>query len=159
MRTAAADAVVLLKNDAKVLPLDPKKVKKIAIIGPNAKEAITSGGGSARLLSAYTVSPLEGIRNAVKDAGVEVTYTLGVKGFKLPPLLDPYIKTKDGKQGALLEFWNEEPSPDFMSTKAGTLDSVNPCAWSTPTKSTSVLLIDGIVSEVIRSLFGILGLS
>lgn len=37
MRKVAAESIVLLKNDNKILPLQPDKVKKVAIVGGNAK--------------------------------------------------------------------------------------------------------------------------
>ena len=52
--------MVLLKNDG-MLPLK-KDIKKLAIIGPNAKEAQIIGGGSASLRPHYQVHPLEAIQ-------------------------------------------------------------------------------------------------
>ncbi|KAJ7180401.1 glycoside hydrolase family 3 protein [Mycena crocata] len=141
LRTAAADAIVLLKNDASVLPLS-SNVKTIAVIGPNAKIAMTSGGGSARLLSTYTVSPLEGIAAAAKEIGAEVKYAVGAASHKFLPLLDPYIQP----QGALLEFWNEKPSDDFLAPGADLTAALSTCTWSTPTPGTNCFLMDGIYS-------------
>ena len=42
-----------------VLPLDGATLKKVAVIGPLAATASTQGGGSAGVLSPYTVSPLD----------------------------------------------------------------------------------------------------
>lgn len=82
-RLTAASAVVLLKNTAKILPLSlSSSLKSIAVIGPNAKTRTVSGGGSAFLTSAYVITPLEGIQNAVKEAGdeVEISYATGCSG-------------------------------------------------------------------------------
>ena len=148
LRTAAADAAVLLKNDKNVLPLSSKgDIKKIAVIGPNAKQAMTSGGGSARLLSTYAVSPLEGISAAAKEIGAEVTYGIGATSHKFLPLLDPYIiRQEDGQPGALIEFWNESPGEDFLKTDADVSKPLKQCVWSTPTLGTNCFLMDGIVS-------------
>ncbi|KAL1659725.1 glycoside hydrolase family 3 protein [Schizophyllum commune] len=143
LRRASADATVLLKNDKGVLPLKPS-TKSIAVIGPNAKYAMTSGGGSARLLSTYTISPLEGIEGEAKKIGAEVRYKIGATSHKYLPLLDGYIKQANGEPGALVEFWNEEPSEDFTSVQANLASSVKPAVWSTPTKSTTCFLMDGI---------------
>ncbi|MGA2277146.1 MAG: glycoside hydrolase family 3 N-terminal domain-containing protein, partial [Terracidiphilus sp.] len=43
----ARESITLLKNEEHLLPLDPGKVKTIAIIGPNAYPAVTGGGGSS----------------------------------------------------------------------------------------------------------------
>jgi beta-glucosidase len=71
LRKAAASATVLLKNDSGLLPIRSKdlKGKTVAVLGPNVRVAQFSGGGSARLLPTYLVSPLEGIRTAVEEAG------------------------------------------------------------------------------------------
>ncbi len=82
MRRVAAESIVLLKNDANLLPLQPKSLKKVAIVGGNAKALVLSGGGSAALKASYFVSPYEGIVNALKAAGnVEVTYSEGARGM------------------------------------------------------------------------------
>ncbi|KAJ6628953.1 glycoside hydrolase family 3 protein [Mycena sp. CBHHK59/15] len=143
LRTAAADAIVLLKNDKKTLPLS-SNVKKIAVIGPNAKTAMTSGGGSARLLSTYTVSPLEGITAVAKEIGAEVKYCVGAASHRYLPLLDSYIRQTDGELGALIEFWNEAPSDDFISPNADLGAKLAQCVWSTPTLGTNCFLVDGI---------------
>lgn len=146
LRTAAADATVLLKNEKNILPLSTKgDLKKIAVIGPNAKQAMTSGGGSARLLSTYTVSPLEGISAAAKDIGAEITYGIGATSHKYLPLFDPYIQLADGKPGALVEFWNESPEENFLSADANLQNAVKPAVWSTTTTSSNCFLMDGIV--------------
>jgi beta-glucosidase len=150
LRTAAANAIVLLKNDKRLLPLASKNAKTIAVIGPNAKYAMTSGGGSARLLSTYTVSPLEGIIRAAKEIGADVKYTIGATSHKYLPLLDPYIQQGDGQQGALIEFWNESPVEDYVSTKPDFNAPLKTTTWSTATLGTNCFLMDGVVSNFIR---------
>ena len=79
-RELAADAarrsIVLLKNEKKILPLDRKKLKFIAVIGPNADKAHLGGYTDPR--PPRTVSILEGVRNKVGNA-VKVNYAEGVK--------------------------------------------------------------------------------
>ena len=93
MRKLASESIVLLRNEGDILPLDPQKIKKIAIIGPNAKAIIPSGGGSAALKPSYFVTACDGIVNALEHAesGTEVTYSEGTRG--LFPLL--YCKLSD----------------------------------------------------------------
>lgn len=147
LREAAASATVLLKNDHHVLPL-PTKLGKIAVLGPNAKLAMPSGGGSARLLSTYTVSPLEAITAHAKEIGAEVVYSIGAASYKCLPLLDAYISLPGGGKGALVEFWSTSPTPDFLSPKANVRDEIAACAWSTPTKASECFMNDGIVRVV-----------
>ena len=75
----AEKSVVLLKNQAGILPLS-KEVKKIAVIGQNAVLKTQSGGMGAGVKALYEVTPLEGI---VRRAGsnVEVVYAPGYKNF------------------------------------------------------------------------------
>lgn len=88
MRKFAAESIVLLKNDKRVLPLDAKVLKKVAIVGGNAKAPVLSGGGSAALKASYFVSPYDGIVKALKEVNpdVEVLYSEGARGKLLPPL-------------------------------------------------------------------------
>ena len=83
MRKVASESIVLLRNEGNILPLNPHKLKKIAIIGPNAKAIILSGGGSAVLKASYFVNPYDGIVSALEEAGrgTEVTYSEGSRGL------------------------------------------------------------------------------
>jgi beta-glucosidase len=80
MRKVAAEGIVLLKNEGDILPLKPQNLKKIAIVGGNAKAVVLSGGGSAALKASYFVSPYDGIVNVLAPHGVEVTYSEGARG-------------------------------------------------------------------------------
>ncbi|KAI0070502.1 glycoside hydrolase family 3 protein [Panus rudis PR-1116 ss-1] len=143
LREAASSTIVLLKNDKSLLPL-AAQTKTLAIIGPNAKVAMISGGGSAALRPHYTVSPLEGLAAAGKELGIDVKYSLGAFTLKYLPLVDPYIALKDGSQGALFEFWNEAPSGDFLETHPELNKELPKEAWSTPTASSYAFLADGV---------------
>ncbi len=77
----AKKAMVLLKNDNNVLPLDMSKIKSLAIIGPNATEARPEKGTYSLLggysgLPPYYVSVLEGITNKVGNK-VKINYAKG----------------------------------------------------------------------------------
>jgi beta-glucosidase len=73
-RAAAAEGTVLLENRDE-LPWDGAALRRIAVIGDNAANARTQGGGSATVLPEYTVSPLEGLRTALP--GADVSYSVG----------------------------------------------------------------------------------
>lgn len=78
-RRLAAEGIVVLKNEQDVLPIEAKKVKRVALIGPNMKDRIISGGGSAALKASYIVTPYAGIvDNAPK--GIEFDYAVGCYG-------------------------------------------------------------------------------
>jgi beta-glucosidase len=83
LRATAAASFVLARNDG-LLPLDASTLRRVAVIGPNAAEARTLGGGSATVFPPYTVSPLEGLREAL---GAAVEHALGVHATtRVPPL-------------------------------------------------------------------------
>ncbi len=86
---AARKSMVLLKNDG-VLPLDVKKLKTVAVIGPNANSIPALEGNYAGVSSRY-VTFLEGIRAACEPAGVRVLYAEGSHLFKerMQPLAGP----------------------------------------------------------------------
>ena len=79
MRKIAGESITLLKNQDATLPLHVHALKKIAIVGGNAKGLVLSGGGSAALKPSYFVSPYDGIVSALPK-GVQVTYSEGARG-------------------------------------------------------------------------------
>lgn len=92
MRRVAAESIVLLRNEGGVLPLNPQSLKKIAIVGGNAKAIVLSGGGSAALKASYYISPYDGIVNALSEnKDVEITYSEGARGKNDRQLKAPYI--------------------------------------------------------------------
>ena len=105
LRKAAANSIVLLKNDRGLLPL--KKDQTLAVIGPNAKSAMYCGGGSASLRAYYAVSPFEGISTAY---GENVQYSVGASAHKELPILAPQLVTADGRKGMIFKAYNEPPS-------------------------------------------------
>jgi beta-glucosidase len=72
---AARETITLLKNTDNLVPLNPSKIKTLAVIGPNADRELLGGySGKPRF---YT-SLLEGIRAKVGDR-VQVPYSEGCK--------------------------------------------------------------------------------
>ena len=67
---AAQESVVLLKNSANLLPLERKSLKSIAVIGPRANDVLLDWYSGT---PPYSVSPLDGIKNAAGDA-LKVNY-------------------------------------------------------------------------------------
>jgi beta-glucosidase len=108
VREAAAEGIVLLKNEQQVLPLEPQQLTKIAVIGPNAKVAHTTGGGSAQVNAHYAVTPLEGIVTKLGDH-VQVDYEQGCTNYRLLPLLDTrlvFAGTQGNEPGLAVEYFN-----------------------------------------------------
>ncbi len=150
LRKAASSAIVLLKNEQNALPI--KSAKKIAVIGSNARVAVTSGGGSAALLSSYTVTPLEGITAAAKEIGAEVEFAIGSASYQFLPaatkLCSPPDGAKAGKQDhAFLEFWLGEPPSDWLSESANVKVDKKP-DHTVPSNSLNAFFMDGLPQHI-----------
>lgn len=85
-RQVATEGMVLLKNDGGALPFS-SEIKKLAAFGNTSYEIITGGTGSGDVNEAYSVSLVEGLRNA--------GYTLN---DNLMNMYDAYLKAaKEGR--------------------------------------------------------------
>ena len=73
----ARKSIVLLKNAGSFLPLDKIKLKRIAIIGPNAQPAVVGGYGSAFVTVNHAVSLLDGMKTAA--GAVAIDYHPGLR--------------------------------------------------------------------------------
>jgi beta-glucosidase len=107
-KRVALESMVLLKNDGGLLPLDPKRLRSVAVIGPNAAVARVGGGGSAAVTPFYSVSPLDGLK-AKLEKKAKVNYAPGVLGesdFTPAPSewLRPPADSNDG-EGLLGEYF------------------------------------------------------
>jgi len=69
---AARESIVLLRNEARALPLDPARVHSLVVVGPLAAMADLGDHGSSLVVPATAVSPLDGIR--ARAGGVTVAY-------------------------------------------------------------------------------------
>jgi beta-glucosidase len=67
-REVAEKAMVLLKNDAALLPLDKARVRKIAVVGHLADADNTGDHGSSNVTPPYHTSALEGLRDYLGPA-------------------------------------------------------------------------------------------
>ena len=75
---AARESLILLKNE-NLLPLDPRRMKKVTVIGANAAFQHAGGGGSAELKALYEITPLLGIRKLL-GGNCKITYAPGYVG-------------------------------------------------------------------------------
>ncbi|MGO9085834.1 MAG: CIA30 family protein [Candidatus Sulfotelmatobacter sp.] len=128
----AQRAVVLLKNDKNLLPLDLAKLKTIAVIGPNA-DGIHLGGYSRG--PAHSVSILQGIRDRV-GSKANVIYAEGCKITDAKPdwhgwfannvhLIDPATQQDSVKAAA-----DAGRKADVAILVVGENESTNREAWA-----------------------------
>ena len=75
----ARRSIVLLKNEA-LLPIDLKRVKRIAVIGENAVTKMALGGVGAGVKTRCEITPLEGLQTLFGNS-VSITYAPGYKSF------------------------------------------------------------------------------
>jgi beta-glucosidase len=129
---AAQEAIILLKNDGSLLPLDLTRYKTIAVIGPNAAD-VHLGGYSRG--PAHGVSILQGIRDYV-GSKAKVVYsegckiTAGVQGWRAwyenkVELPDP--KSQEESLKAAVEVARQA---DVAIVVVGENESTNREAWS-----------------------------
>lgn len=79
----AKGGIVLLKSEGNILPLNISKIKKIAIIGPNA-DTYNTGGGSSRTTPFHSVSSYDGLKQAAKLGFISLAnqFLLSINGFR-----------------------------------------------------------------------------
>jgi beta-glucosidase len=125
----ARRAIVLLKNDGGLLPLDRAKVRTIAVIGPNAK-GMHLGGYSS--LPGRGVDVLEGITQKA-GPGVRVLYAEGTRITEHPAdwggdkvvLGDPVLNRKRIQEAAAVA-----RQADVIVAVIGTNESTSREAWA-----------------------------
>ena len=74
-REAADKTIVLLKNEKRLLPLDPSKIRRMALIGTHAKDTPIGGYSD---VPKHVVSILDGVREAA-NGRFAVDYSEGIR--------------------------------------------------------------------------------
>lgn len=103
IRELGAEGMVLLKNDGGILPLDPAKIKKVLVVGPNADKEHRGQGGSGGVMSPYEITPLQGIRNVLDG---KVVYSAGYSFEGAHAFPGRYLQTPEGEEGIYGEYFN-----------------------------------------------------
>lgn len=98
-REAAGKAVVLLKNEGGILPLQADKLKKVAVIGPLGGTVYRDWySGSLP----YAITPLQGIQEKLNGHGGQTTFSGGTDRVKLKAKRNGrYVQVQGGEQAAL----------------------------------------------------------
>jgi len=100
---SALESATLLKNEGGLLPLDPTKVKTVAVIGPNADPGYATGGGSGMVAPFFLTGPFKGISDYLGLHG-NVTYAQGIERLDVLAQQTGLTETPDGeKPGVLVE--------------------------------------------------------
>ncbi len=92
-RMAAAEGMVLLKNEGAALPIS--HAAKVAVLGNASYEMVTGGTGSGDVNEAYTVSLIEGLKAAgiTPDESLSTPYNTYLKEQKAkrPKMQNPFL--------------------------------------------------------------------
>ncbi|KAH7270942.1 glycoside hydrolase superfamily [Fusarium solani] len=107
-RKVANEAIVLLKNEHEVLPLNPNKRQTYGLIGPAVENPAISGGGSADLTPHYVSRPLEAIIDVVGSENVKAA--IGCQAHLFTPQLSKDISVPNSPEpGYLVSWYKEDP--------------------------------------------------
>lgn len=108
---AAASAMVVLKNDRRLLPLARPVLGRMLVIGPNAIRPSFQGGGSAEVVHEPAPNLLEAISARLDDA-VELAYEPGCRSPRQPPglhLLNVQPVHRPGAHGLTVDYYLGDP--------------------------------------------------
>ncbi len=122
-REVAEQAIVLLKNERDILPLDRARVRRLLVIGANADIRHHGGHWSAEGKSPYETTPLEGLR-ALLGKDVAIEHIPGPFADRYEPLPESVIQTVDQRdlsRGAAQKGWR---SAFFAGVEPGVGDPV-----------------------------------
>jgi beta-glucosidase len=115
---------VLLSNRLGLLPLKKANVRSLALIGPNAIEPQTQGGGSVRVLPSARVQLAESLRRALGKSTRVSLHQGCLTSATIPTPLDGTLRDPvSGKPGVRLEIRNpagevvyDAPIPNSVAT-------------------------------------------
>ncbi|MGW3814388.1 glycoside hydrolase family 3 C-terminal domain-containing protein [Streptomyces sp. NPDC005046] len=144
LRTAVAASAVLLHNRG-VLPLDPDRLRTLAVIGAHAALPRTQGGGSAGVFPRRVITPLDGIRAALGD-GVRVVHAPGPSTDAPPPPLTPDLCTDPmtGDPGVRLRLLDATGHELYSEHRSGGRQLEPPLVPGAHTVEIGALLLPGV---------------
>src|ERR1017187_6825335 len=126
---AAREAITLLKNENELLPLNPAKLKTIAVIGPNAARGLLGGYSG---VPPHTVTVLDGIRARLAGNRVNVLHAEGCKitigGSWNQDVVTPGDPAEDAKQ--IAEAVEIAKKSDVVLLAIGDNEQISREAWS-----------------------------
>src|ERR1035441_1323326 len=126
---AAREAITLLKNENELLPLNPSKLKTIAVIGPNADRGLLGGYSG---VPPHQVTVLDGIRARLAGNRVNVLHAEGCKitigGSWNQDVVTPSDPADDAKQ--IAEAVEVAKKSDMVLLAIGDNEQISREAWS-----------------------------
>lgn len=104
---AASGGIVMLKNEENALPLKPSEnIRKLAVLGPNAKRVVAGGGGSAYIKAPYWTSVFDSLTDEFTQNATEVVFAEGSRVNRyLPTMSTAVARNPDtGMPGAAIDW-------------------------------------------------------
>ena len=146
-RKIANQGVVLLKNDQNILPLAKPLIKNILVIGPNADKKHGQGGGSSEVKSAYEITPLQGLKNALGD-DVNIT-VMRARSSVLAPIASDYVNSRHWTGTPA---WNISTFSDQARRQLTSESWIVDAKYLSPNKtSTHTSIDDSVGNSIIKS--------
>jgi beta-glucosidase len=117
-RQGALEGTVLLKNAGNLLPLDPGRLRNVALIGPLAHPGEPTGGGSGKVVTFQTVSLLRGLSESL-GVSVNVTHAVGVPPLRALAMRTAFFTQRGGGEPGLVveEFADEKFQGPPLATR------------------------------------------
>ena len=126
---AAREAITLLKNANDLLPLNPAKLKTIAVIGPNANRGLLGGYSG---VPPHQVTVLDGIRARLAGNHVQVLHAQGcqitISGSWNQDAVTPSDPAEDAKQ--IADAVGIAQKADVVILAIGDNEQISREAWS-----------------------------
>ena len=123
---AARESLVLLKNDG-ILPLDPRRTKRLAVVGPAAK-VFLHGSNGYHGTNAHLVAPLAGIERRAGTA-IAVSFAAGTAlpggdGVAMSAIPETWLRTPDGQPGLRGQYFTgrDLSGPPVLTRTDATVD-------------------------------------
>lgn len=137
---AARESAILLKNNDNLLPLNKKKLRSIAVIGPNAAQ-VQFGDYMWTNDNKYGITPLQGIESIVGDR-VKINYAQGC---------DIHSQNRNGFAQVVAAARSSEVAVVFVGAMSGAPGRPWPNSVSGESFDLSDIALTGVQEELIHA--------
>jgi len=151
---AAREAIILLKNEGGLLPLDKDKFKKIAVIGPNAEEVHL---GNYSGFPERGVSILQGIKDRVGAENVIFAEGCRITENRPAPFSNEEIRFGDPElnAGRIREAFSIAEKADVIILALGGNELTSRESWTGHLGDRDSLDLPGSQDDLVRAMMGL----
>ena len=142
-KRAAEESMVLLKNDGRILPLNPKLLRHVIVLGPNADRRLCDQGlgGSSGVRPPYEVTALEGLTKRLGSDKVE--YLPIDEGGFFETIGNQFLKTANGGPGVTAKYFNDANQNPVLIRSESSIDF----NWEMRSPDPSIVHTDGFSAK------------